>query len=258
MSSYSSSKIMSIALPSLPKKQSKYNVTSESLFQKYTETYFTLMKNKTSKKYISNNNIIEETFSNICTLLKTFPKVVNKQNQEQINTVIIRMKNTFTKVNSPVKRSIIFSKISNTLFDLLLTYTGYNMIIENVKNNEVPSENFCVEDIYHLFNDMKPVVQVCMLSSKTFLIEFLNKDDAKEMDTELNDMMISYNDDNEIDDNNSNYETIKCKYIETLINTRKNVFEWSTKNNIEHYYYHHHNLSVPLSKIIEYSEGMCN
>jgi hypothetical protein len=245
------------------------NTTREALYESYTTLYVTLMKNKLSRKYVTNNRDIQDTIQCVCSLLQAFPRIVNRENQETINTIDIRLKNTLVKIQNPQTQVVVFSKISNELFHILVQYTGANLLIQNVINHKEPSKNYTIEDIYDLFNDVKPVVQVGMLSQHTFLIEFLQDAHAKMFQTLLNNTLITYEEDtqdsgsttqsgnkvpfqNEIE----THETIKATYIETAIQTHKIVFEWSTKTNTEYYYSYHLKKCVPIQQILDISEMM--
>jgi hypothetical protein len=237
------------------------NITTTTFTSTYKDMYNTLFltKSKTkssfNKTYFENNSQIQDIYECIFCILQHFPKIVNGENKEKINQIMYRLKNMISKVNSHYSQVSIFEDISKYLFHTLLQYTGFNMIIKNVNVNNNEDTQYTKEEMYNLMNETFPVIHCMMLSKNTCIVEFLHKDDAKKMSSILNDKLILEDDDTKTIDV-SDFTTLQVEYISSKINTRKNVFDWNTKNTSENYYYYHYNKSVSLQDIIDYSNKM--
>ncbi len=239
------------------------NITTKSFMSIYKDVYERLFVTKSNtklsinKKYFENNSSIQDMYECIFCMLQHFPKIVNGENKEKINQCVYRLNNMTSKVNNHSSQVSIFDNISKYLFNTLLQYTGFNMIIQNVNVNNDKDTIYTNEEMYNLLNENFPVIHCMMLSKNTCIVEFLHSDDANTMSSILNDKLIIEDDDTKNTDV-SDFTTLCVQYISSKIQTRKNEFDWNTKKTSTNYYYYHYNKTISLQQIIDYSNKLRN
>ena len=139
-------------------------------------------------------------------------------------------------------------KISKMLFSHLLQFTGANMVIMNI------TEKLNHLDMYDAINDVTPVIFTCMISPTTALVGCLHDDKARLLAKKCNNCVL-------VDQTNTKGDLkalprIRCMFIETKQRQRQKCFNWGTKTSDYNYYNYAMNVTLSLSKIIEFSSMM--
>lgn len=192
-------------------------------------------------------------------ILEYFPKVLNHETKCFVETTVRRIDTAMVKVRSLVMRTKVLHDITQHFINKMLPYTGFHMMMTNVNRfvdgNENPDGYYELdklitkEDIYDNFNQHYPLIHVLEMTPHTFLLEFVDPSQAKNISKNLNGCKIG----NGVYDM-KNIQPVSCQYIDTRIQTRKHIYDWKTRTTTEKYLYYHYNKDVPMSSILDYVE----
>lgn len=197
-------------------------------------------------------------------ILEYFPKIINHETKCFVETTVRRIDTAMVKVRSPLMRTKVLHDITQHFINKMLPYTGFHMMMTNVNRfidayenenvngigNQDENDTFVTkEDIYDNFNQHYPLIHVLEMTPHTFLLEFVDPSQAKNISNNLNGCKIG----NGMYDM-KNIQPVSCQYIDTRIQTRKHIYDWKTRTTTEKYYYYHYNKDVPMSSILDYVE----
>lgn len=192
-------------------------------------------------------------------ILEYFPKVLNHETKCFVETTVRRLDMALVKVRSPLMKTKVLHDITQHFINKMLPYTGFHMMMTNVNRFVDGNENqdgyyeldklITKEDIYDNFNQHYPLIHVLEMTPHTFLLEFVDPSQAKNISNNLNGCKMG----NGVYDM-KNIQPVSCQYIDTRIQTRKHIYDWKTRTTTEKYHYYHHNKDVPMSSILDYVE----
>jgi hypothetical protein len=216
-------------------KQKKVNITNniKTLFKKLVKVYDNniVIRYKLSNNQINTKNTIFEFLDNYSSYKLKYNKLLDTKEKTELIKFI---NNSTCKVNNSLNLDS-FMKLLEKIFNTLLQYTGYNLLLTNIK-----LENINYREIYYLFNSYSPVLNIYQITNDTYLIELLCSDISKELANEYNNCIMTTYDENENEENH----TLNCYYIENKI---QNVI---VNNGIKYYLDIYNNKYTNLHHIV--------
>lgn len=157
-------------------------------------------------------------------IITHYNNFVSDDNKYIIYSLSNRMNRLVQIEQSIHKKLENFSEICHRFVRNTIQYTGIHMFVSvNPLNCQDDTLSLTSQDIFDLFNDRKTVVYCKQMSEFTFCLMFLNKEDAKELSSFMNNKCI------DVEDKNS--YSISTEYIEPKIKTVTKRFDWNTKSN---------------------------
>ena len=159
----------------------------------------------------------------------------------QIINTYTRVRGVFTVRELTSKQFSVLNMISKKLFYDIIQDTGCNMLIRNVNDKEITSE-----DMYHYINQFTPVVYSIKLSNNTFIVECLDNKAGKTLSNKMNQKMLTSTTSLDI-------SIITVNFINTRLQLSKEVFDWNKKTKVSQYNNESLGNSMSYSSILEYS-----
>jgi hypothetical protein len=219
--------------------------------QYYDNLQIQLKTNKRAKLALSKSSINTNQFQMISNLMVRFPMVVCKENLSSIYNLFSKICIIKNKI-SWKNKLISINELTTNLVNMILPYTGANLIIDNMPNIVQTQA-----DIYDLINMITPVLTCCLITPKTALFTCYDSVFAQIISTKIDNKVIVYEDE-PLNPSYSTDEYIKCKFITTKAPNIIPLFDWHTKSYVAALYNPNSsscNTYNPITDLLDYSSA---
>lgn len=201
--------------------------------------------------YVSNTHFTEKYNYIMCVLsiLNKFPHIISHKNATMMIEATKRADGLSKKTPMSVRKMEIMNKIACSLFCVLIQYTGGNLLIDNMDQ-----DNMDDVDIYDTINELTPVAFAMMLSKRTALIGCIHDAKAEELSHQITNKIMVYD---SVNPDSYNVRTrLRAFFIKTELSLRSQSFNWGNRTNDICYHNTAFNYTIPLAELLEYSTCM--
>ena len=173
-------------------------------------------------------------------IISSFSNYVNDENKYLMFEYVARFQKVFASKNQSWKQKLInFLCICTHFMKDAIKQTGINFVVKlTQKNKSNEDDNITNEEVYNLFNDMSPVVYSQQLNQNTFVLMFLNNDDAKDIHSKVDGLTLCA-------DETTNF-SISSSFIMPSVKCRSSKYVWGQKT-------HDDCVLIPFKKPVELS-----
>lgn len=172
-------------------------------------------------------------------IISSFSNYVNDENKYAMFNYIGRFQKVFASKNQSWKQKLVnFLCICTQFMKDTIKQTGINFVVKLTQKEKNDDHYITNEEVYNLFNDMAPVVYSHQLNKNTFALMFLNNDDAKDIHSKIDKLILCVEDTMDF--------SISSSFIMPSVKCRSSKYVWGKKT-------HDECVLIPFKKTTEMS-----